>query len=80
LSAKSKHLAALLIVHRFVEQAEEQLEIREDIFTVLTRIGLQAHRQTGEARVVNQPSKHFDPEVAFADMLVPINARAERLG
>src|SRR5579864_6584364 len=55
------------------------LDIRDDVLHLRTRIRLQAHRNPGEARVVEHASESVTPEMPFADMLVAVDPRMERL-
>ncbi len=43
------------------------------------RLGLEAHRNSEEARIVEHPAERVDAEIPLADMLVAIDARMEGL-
>src|ERR1700730_15803369 len=54
-------------------------EVLGDVLHLGAGLGLQAHREAEEARVVQQTSERFGPEMALADMLMAIDARMKGL-
>ena len=57
----------------------ELAQVGADVLHLGTGFGFEAHRNAGEARIVDEAAERIEAEVALADMLMAIDARMERL-
>jgi hypothetical protein len=57
-----------------IQEREKLVQVRDYILHVGSRFSLEAHRDAGEALIINYTAEWFEAHLAFADVLMAIDA------